>query len=148
MAKSCGATQPGADRFAYPFLLPFPAMILRRQALVAWIAVLAVMLQAPWPLIAQARPGGEKVAVCTIDGITHNIELPGVPTPLDKSSQHQGDHCKLCVFGSGKAVLAPSKAAVFCGADTASPKAGSADASWPQSRFDTCARPRAPPQYS
>ena len=75
----------------------------RRAAAIA--AVLAISLQAFWPLIAQARPrvAGELVPVCTVNGITHYVELPASKTPLEERSASHGEHCKLCVFGSAKA---------------------------------------------
>ena len=75
----------------------------RRAA--ALVAILAISLQALWPLIAQAQPrvAGELVPVCTVNGITHYVELPASKTPLEERSSSHGDHCKLCVFGSAKA---------------------------------------------
>jgi hypothetical protein len=88
-------------------------MILRRNRIAAWTAILAIALQALWPLVANARPSiaGELVPVCTVAGVTHYIELPATTTPLEKRSDAHGDHCKLCVFGDGKAVVALSGSA-------------------------------------
>src|SRR5476651_417720 len=81
-------------------------MFLRRNRLAAWLAVLAMALQAFWPLLAQARPriAGELVPVCTVEGVTHYLELPAGKSPLDERSASHGEHCKLCVFGDGNAV--------------------------------------------
>lgn len=75
------------------------------RRLAALAAVLAIALQAFWPLIAQARPrvAGELVPVCSVNGVTHYIELPASRTPLEERSASHGEHCKLCVFGSAKA---------------------------------------------
>ena len=41
-----------------------------------WLAILAVALNALWPLIAQARPKNVLlVPVCTVEGVTHYMEL-------------------------------------------------------------------------
>jgi hypothetical protein len=58
----------------------------------AWLAIVAMALNALWPLIVQARPA-TLVPVCTVGGTTHYIELPGGSTPVDS---HQG-HCAFCV---------------------------------------------------
>ncbi len=53
-------------------------------------------LQAFWPLVAQAKPANALVPVCTVEGVTHYLE---VPLPAEhKSTGHQ--HCAFCVFGS------------------------------------------------
>lgn len=85
-------------------------MFLRRNRLAAVLAVLAMALQAFWPLLAQARPriAGELVPVCTVEGVTHYLELPAGKSPLDERSASHGEHCKLCVFGDGKAVAVSS----------------------------------------
>ena len=79
------------------------------RRLAALAAVLAISLQALWPLIAQAQPrvAGELVPVCTVNGITHYIELPASKTPLEEGSASHGEHCQLCVFGATKANLVP-----------------------------------------
>ncbi|HLX81808.1 MAG TPA: DUF2946 family protein [Burkholderiales bacterium] len=85
-------------------------MLLRRNRLAAFLAVLALALQAFWPLLAQARPriAGILVPVCTVEGTTHYLELPAGKSPLDERSASHGEHCKLCVFGGGKLVSAAS----------------------------------------
>jgi hypothetical protein len=82
-----------------------------RKRLVALAAVLAIGLQALWPLIAQAKPRvpGERVPICTIAGVTHYLELPEVKTPLEQRSSTHGEHCQLCVLGSDKVVLQESR---------------------------------------
>lgn len=67
------------------------------RKLAGWLAILAMALQALWPLVAQARPA-TLVPVCTVGGETHYVEIPGAPAPADK-------HCELCFVG---AVLAPA----------------------------------------
>lgn len=86
-----------------------PGIAFRRMAALA--AMLAIALQALWPLLAQARPAELSLLapLCTIDGVTHYLEIKaGKSTPLDERSAQHGEHCKLCVFGDGKAVAAPA----------------------------------------
>ena len=88
-------------------------MPLRRNRFAALLAVTAMALQAFWPLLAQARPrmAGELVPVCTVEGVTHYLELPAGKSPLDERSASNGEHCKLCVFGADKSIaLAPADA--------------------------------------
>jgi hypothetical protein len=81
-------------------------MPLRRHRPVAWIAAFAVLLQALWPLLAHARPqdAALQVPICAVSGIVHDLEIKLGKTPLDDSSSKQGEHCKLCVFGTAKGV--------------------------------------------
>jgi hypothetical protein len=72
---------------------------LRRFAALA--AAFGIALQALWPAIAQARPSGSiSVPLCSADGTRHEIELP-----IGKT-QDGSQHCKLCVLGDGKPVVA------------------------------------------
>ena len=81
-------------------------MPLRHRRPVAWLAAFAVLLQALWPLLAHARPRDAtlQVPVCAIAGVMHDLEIKLGQTPLDDKSSLQGEHCKLCVLGSGKGV--------------------------------------------
>ncbi|HEX2649481.1 MAG TPA: DUF2946 family protein [Burkholderiales bacterium] len=127
-------------------------MILSRlhRRLAALAAVLAISLQAFWPLIAQAQPrvAGELVPVCTVNGITHYLELPAGKAPLDERSATHGEHCKLCMFGSAKVdvVLPSSFALLFLQFSPENPNARARFA--PDSRDLICERPRGPPAIS
>jgi hypothetical protein len=67
-----------------------------------WLAILAITLNAAWPLIATAKPKSvHLVPLCTVEGVTHYIELPGGTTPLDKSADAHHDHCSFCFLGMG-----------------------------------------------
>ncbi len=127
-------------------------MMLRRslRRLAALAALLALTLQALWPLLSHARPSDRSllVPVCTVDGTTHYLEIKSGETPLDERSAQHGEHCKFCVLGDGKDVvlLAPdllsflSKGHSKANAET--PKASHLQATL------ISARPRAPPQAS
>jgi len=105
------------------------------RKLAGWLAILAMALNALWPLIAQAKPVN-LVPVCTVGGVTHYVEVPGAPAPAD--SQHE--HCAFCFAG---AVLPAHE--VLQGVDAfafTSPKAVS---STPRDFFAVAAAARAPP---
>jgi hypothetical protein len=120
------------------------------RRLAALAAVVAISLQAFWPLIAQAQPrtDGPLVPVCTVNGVTHYIELPASKTPLEQRSATHGEHCKLCVFGTAKidAVLPSSFALLVL--ESSSEKPESKAQSAPDSRDRLAAKPRAPPTIS
>ena len=72
-----------------------------------WLAVLAITLNAAWPLLANARPKSvHLVPLCTVEGITHYVEVPGGTTPLDKSADSHHEHCSFCFLGAS--ALLPS----------------------------------------
>lgn len=84
-------------------------MFLRRYRPAAFAAVLAIALQALWPLLAHAKPAQAPhlVPLCTVDGTTHFVELPPGKAPAEEHAGTQ--HCKLCVFGGERlAALAPA----------------------------------------
>ena len=127
-------------------------MILRRsiRRFVAYAAAFAIALQAFWPLLAQARPQDPSVLVpvCTVDGITHYLDLKPGKTPLDERSAKHGEHCKLCVFGDSKDVaLVASEFQPFPIKNYSEKTSKSLKASL---RLATRlpAQPRAPPQFS
>ena len=84
-------------------------MPLYRNRFAALVAMLAMALQALWPLVAQAKPrvAGIQVPVCTIEGITHYTELPAPDSPVEKSSASHHEHCKMCVFGAERIAVLP-----------------------------------------
>ncbi len=81
-----------------------------RRSFPVWLAIIALMLQALWPLLAHAKPNSAKllVPVCTIEGITHYLELPGSNAPLEQRSASQHEHCALCVFGAERLAAIPA----------------------------------------
>lgn len=110
----------------------------------ALTALFGIGLQAFWPLLAQARPADSiSVPVCSVDGTHRDIDLP-----LGKSQHDRnGEHCKLCLLGDGKAFLN------FAVQSASTPWAESHRAARPGNPLKPqsdllCARPRAPPQAS
>jgi hypothetical protein len=67
-----------------------------------WLAILAIALQAAWPLLAAAKPRAVAlVPLCTVDGVTHYLEVPTGKTPLEESTSGHHDHCAFCFLGIG-----------------------------------------------
>jgi hypothetical protein len=78
-----------------------------------WLGIVALALQLAWPLIAGARPASVAlVPLCTVDGVTHYLEVPTGKTPLEQSSAHHGDHCPLCYLGHAAALSGDSSSFV------------------------------------
>jgi hypothetical protein len=66
----------------------------------SWLAVLALALQASWPLLVAAKPRAVTlVPLCTVDGVTHYLEVPTGDTPAGASHQH----CSFCFLGGAAA---------------------------------------------
>ena len=81
-----------------------------------WLGIAAIALQIALPLVAGALPRAVTlVPLCTVDGVTHYLEVPTGKTPLDGSAHH-GDHCPLCCLGHGAPPLAEARSlAAFAG---------------------------------
>ena len=111
--------------------------------------MLAVLLNALWPLLAHARPADSlTVPVCTVGGETHYIEIGRGDSPLDQRSNAQHDHCKLCVFSAERPLLAPAAAPVLSLQATSTAVVAPPGTPVPPSVFLSTARPRAPPAIS
>jgi hypothetical protein len=84
----------------------------KRRTLPAWLAILAIALQAAWPLVSQAKPreAGHLVPLCSIDGVTHYVEIPAGKPPVEQRSAIFHEHCKLCVFGVERVASVPPSA--------------------------------------
>ena len=113
-----------------------------------WLAILAIALQALWPLIAQAKPAAPSVLlpVCSVDGVTHYIELAPSDSPLDQNSAVHHEHCQLCVFGGDRVAALPAASIPVLVVETAFEDAPvrSVVAS-PETPSYLPAQPRAPP---
>jgi hypothetical protein len=71
---------------------------MRVRKLGTWLAALAIALQAAAPLLVSAKPRSVAlVPLCTVDGVTHYVEVPTGRTPPGHSSH--GDHCAFCFVG-------------------------------------------------
>src|SRR5260221_13051911 len=118
---------------------------MHRRPVAVYLAVLAIALQALWPLLAQAKPKSViLVPVCTVEGVTHYLELPGGKTPVEQRSSAHHDHCAFCSFDGERAAVSSFNELVL--------SLQLQDASLPQTENPSCktetsflARPRAPP---
>ncbi len=73
-----------------------------------WLGVAAIALQVALPLLAGALPRSVAlVPLCTVDGVTHYVEVPTGKSPVDESNGHAG-HCSLCCVGGTALAGAPS----------------------------------------
>ena len=79
-----------------------------RQRLTAWLAVLAMALNALWPLLAAANPGVPEpfgVPVCTPEGLVMVFDA-GRQLPNPEGPAHRlMPHCAFCSLAAGHAVL-------------------------------------------
>jgi hypothetical protein len=119
-----------------------------RSPVAVYLAILAIALQALWPLLAQAKPkNAVLVPVCTVQGVTHYIELPSSGTPVEEHAASQHDHCSFCTFGGERAALASFLPAVVSARVEATTPLHVAV---PELRNEKpySARPRAPPAVS
>jgi hypothetical protein len=122
-------------------------MTRRQNRLAAWIAALAMALNALWPLLAQAKPSSATlVPVCTVQGVTHYLELPGGNSPLERKSSSQHDHCSYCSFGGERVALSPFQSIVAVEIQETPPVHVEDRCSRSEKTF--FARPRAPPAVS
>ena len=87
-------------------------------------------------------------AFCTIEGITHYVELPAPDTPVEQRSSSHHEHCKMCVFGAERPAALPAVASPIepgAGREAVQP---SFQPSKSPSSFHPPAQPRAPPAAS
>jgi len=118
----------------------------RSRSFAAWAALLAIALQALWPLLAQAKPDSVTlVPVCTVGGVTHYFELKGGDTPLEKRSASQHEHCAFCCFHDARAAALPSAPATLFVPGDAAVAPPDFLAAQESSQRHPPARPRAPP---
>jgi len=122
-----------------------------RSRAAALLAMLAMALQAFWPLLARSKPADPAllVEVCTIEGVTHYVHLPSAKTPLEQRCELQHEHCQFCMFGSTQiatldAWAPPSRAIAPTSAKPGDLALGAARAS----QRSPLAQPRAPPRSS
>lgn len=106
-----------------------------------WLAILAMALNALWPLIAQAKPRSVTlVPICTVAGETHYLELPAGKTPLEQKTVSQGEHCSYCTLSALPAPLVFSSSEKHASAQPAQFRVQVAEAP-----AFLSGRPRAPP---
>lgn len=79
---------------------------MRSRSFASWLAILAMALNALWPLLSQAKPSSVTlVPVCTVGGETHYLELPAGRTPLEQKTASHSEHCAFCAVSALPAPL-------------------------------------------
>jgi Protein of unknown function (DUF2946) len=112
---------------------------MRRRSLAAWLALLAIALQAFWPLIAHAKPRSVTlVPLCTEAGETHDLEVE-----TGGGDGAHAEHCKACPVGA--VALASGSLPFFMQFVSSAPHRVAPEAAQP--RFCPYARSRAPPSF-
>lgn len=118
--------------------------MIRRRSLPAWLAIIAMALQALWPLLAQAKPFDplQAAAVCSAAG---TVAPSGGDVPAEGGPAHE--HCRLCVSGSAKPLLAMADCTALLQVEAVPAERIALAHVAPQvHRFHPPASPRAPPQ--
>ena len=121
-------------------------MIGRLRSLAAYLAFVAMALQAAWPLLAQAAPARVAlVPVCTVDGVTHFHEVPVRGTaPAEERAAHSSSHCAFCPLGADRIAVSFDGIVLQCRTPSARPAPAVASGPF-KPVFLSAARPRAPP---
>jgi hypothetical protein len=116
----------------------------------SWLAILAMALNALWPLLANAKPAGFSplTEICTAQGVK-SIAGEAGSTSDDSGTKHLQPHCPLCSFGTDK-VSAPPSAPLRIDSASASGAVSfvAFQSAEPRSDIRTPAHPRAPPARS
>jgi hypothetical protein len=122
-------------------------MIERSRRLSAWIALLAMTLNALWPLIAEAKPRQDAGLheVCTAQGI-QTVAFDGGAPGEQPAGKKATSHCAFCPVSADRLGLAASShvnnASLVEGSDAVHIHAG---APLVRAPVHSAARPRAPP---
>jgi hypothetical protein len=113
-----------------------------------WLALLAMALNALWPVIANAKPGYADLAkeVCSVT--RHAIAGTGNPSDAPQA-RHLTPHCAFCTTGNDNSAIPVRGSVPTVDATTAEESRPNIDASCaPAPLGYTPAHPRAPPPAS
>ena len=74
-----------------------------------WIAILAMTLNALWPMLAQAKPGPAPTLheVCTASGM-QSVAVPGDVPADQQSSAKASPHCAFCSLDTDLLAIPPA----------------------------------------
>jgi hypothetical protein len=109
----------------------------------SWLALAAIALQIAWPVLVNAKPRSVTlVPLCTVDGVTHYLEVNTGKTPLEESTKHTS-HCSLCYLGLATVGLPSHTPSAWFEAETADVVSPAAVFSFPP--FALIRSARAPP---
>jgi hypothetical protein len=116
----------------------------------AWIAILAMTLNALWPVIAQAKPGPSPTLqeVCTSAGL-QKIVVDGDQPAEHSAGGKASPHCAFCSFGSDSlAILPATHAGIAVVVEVRDSLPVRYEAPLPELFVLSSAPPRAPPSLS
>jgi len=123
----------------------------KRRSFFAWLAIVALALQAAWPLLSRARPAAPTLvaSMCSLDGTARSVEFSGPRLPVEQRSDSFHEHCTLCVFGADRFAVVPPAAMPSLSAALLARVAGTRERpAYFAIRFDSPAAARAPPAAS
>lgn len=117
----------------------------RRTA--SWLALASMILNAAWPLLANAKPAvpASPSEICSATGLNH--ATGGAPTTPDKGLH--ASHCTLCPFGTQCAAAIPyTGLPLLSPVPVTTPFFARAEAPRSEVAFHPAAPPRGPPAPS
>jgi hypothetical protein len=126
-------------------------MPLRRNRFASMLAILAMALQAFWPLLAHAQANNPTLyaPICSVQGDGTMVDLSGGKIPADDGAGKHQKHCKHCVGGNDRVqVLVSAPADAFRTPAFVAEKPAAIPAAAVLSSSATPAQPRAPPPFS
>jgi hypothetical protein len=104
-----------------------------------------MVLNAAWPLLANAKPSTPSSEICSASGLKH--APGGAPGAPDKGLH--ASHCTLCPFGAERCAAIPYAVQPrLVTAPAAAPVFARSDAPFAQIALHAAAPPRAPPSLS
>jgi len=117
-----------------------------RHRTAVWLALASMVLNAAWPVLANAKPQVPALEICSASDLNH--AAGGAPAGSRGKNFH-ASHCTLCPFGAERGAAIPY---------VAQPRLPAAlvlglvstryDAPRPDTATHPTARPRAPPLFS
>lgn len=118
-------------------------MTIRRSSrIAAWLALAGMVLNAAWPLLANAKPAVPASEICTASGGKH----AGGVAPATPSKGYHASHCNLCPFGAERGAALPLASRTLIAEVPAAAPAFAGDLPpRPQIAAHFTAPPRAPP---
>ena len=116
-----------------------------RRRVAAWLALLSMVLNAAWPLLANAQPADPAAEICSAAGGSH----AGGVAPATPGKGYHASHCNLCPFGAERGAAIPYLGQPPLPSSTAvAPTFARAEAPRPAIALHPAAPPRGPPALS
>jgi len=116
-----------------------------RHRTAAWLALASMVLNAAWPVLANAKPQVPALEICSA---TVNPAAGGAPAGSHGKNFH-ASHCTLCPFGAERgAAISYAVQPRLAAAPVLARVSTRYDAPRPETATHPTARPRAPPFFS